>query len=85
MVLGSVSVKGLLGNDCRSSVLVVDGVNKLKKKEISESHACYEDPHAHVGQNRSEKDIIPKNRCTRGNIVNRARTIRPQRVIVMVV
>jgi hypothetical protein len=43
-------------------------------KEISESHACYGDPHARVGQNRSEKDIIPEDICTRGKIVSQART-----------
>jgi hypothetical protein len=31
------------------------------------------------------RDIIPKDRGTRGNIVNQERTMRPQHVIVMVV
>ena len=38
-------------------------------ERVSESHACYRDPHAHVGQNRSEKTIIPK---SRSHIMNRA-------------
>lgn len=36
-------------------------------ERVSESHACYRDPHAHVGQNRSEKTIIPKSRSHRTN------------------
>lgn len=54
--------------------LISTAIRTELEKEISESHACYEDLHTHAGQKKP--NIIPKEQIHR-NMVNQTRTIKP--------
>ena len=63
--------------NCRQSASAINGVrSKRSEKEVQKAmHVSV--PHAHVGQNRSEKDIIPKSRCHERSSIDRVHTEGP--------